>query len=185
MRRIVLDASITSGVETQEATLPAVARLARTTGLTIYDAVYLELAPRLDLPLGSLDEALGAAARSAGVEILTAGRSQAAPTAPVRNKAAVKVVARVAAGRCRLLFGFHAHHPGLRTDETMPHLGFSGADGITNARLVVVLRSGELAADFAEPFKAVVAGLHWIVGRGRTHGSTSSSSSGVMSCGVG
>lgn len=38
-------------------------------GLTLYDAVYLELAIRRDLPLASFDRPLCNAARSAGVEV--------------------------------------------------------------------------------------------------------------------
>jgi predicted nucleic acid-binding protein len=44
--------------------------LARAHRLTFYDAAYLELAWRLDAPLATLDRALGAAARSAGVPLL-------------------------------------------------------------------------------------------------------------------
>jgi predicted nucleic acid-binding protein len=46
--------------------------LARAHGLTVYDAAYLELALRLELPLATLDRALAAAAPAAGVELLTA-----------------------------------------------------------------------------------------------------------------
>ncbi len=44
--------------------------LCRAHGLTSYDAVYLELALRLRLPLCSLDRGLCAAARAVGVEVL-------------------------------------------------------------------------------------------------------------------
>ncbi|MBX3453507.1 type II toxin-antitoxin system VapC family toxin [Ferrovibrio sp.] len=44
--------------------------LARQYRLTVYDAAYLELALRRGLPLASLDNALVAAARAAGVETL-------------------------------------------------------------------------------------------------------------------
>lgn len=44
--------------------------LARTHGLTVYDAAYLELAVRLDAPVASMDRALNAAARSEGVGIV-------------------------------------------------------------------------------------------------------------------
>ena len=40
--------------------------------LSVYDAVYLELAVRMKLPLATLDGALAAAARRAGVEVPTA-----------------------------------------------------------------------------------------------------------------
>ena len=45
--------------------------LARDTGLSVYDASYLELAGRLGLPLATLDVALGRAAREVGVKILS------------------------------------------------------------------------------------------------------------------
>ncbi len=44
--------------------------LSRKHGLSVYDAAYLALAIREELPLASLDRPLQAAARSAGVEIL-------------------------------------------------------------------------------------------------------------------
>lgn len=56
---------------TQQVTFGTATELARRTGLTVYDALYLELAQRLQLPLGSLDDSLCAAARNAGVEVLT------------------------------------------------------------------------------------------------------------------
>jgi len=48
----------------------ATVALAEKHGLTTYDAAYLELALRKALPLATLDEALAAAARKAGVAIL-------------------------------------------------------------------------------------------------------------------
>jgi len=45
--------------------------LSRRHKLTIYDAAYLELAQREHLPLATLDKALEAAARSAGIALLT------------------------------------------------------------------------------------------------------------------
>ena len=45
-------------------------RLADRCGLTLYDAAYLELAQRLDLPLATLDQELRAAADSLGVMLL-------------------------------------------------------------------------------------------------------------------
>jgi predicted nucleic acid-binding protein len=48
----------------------AVLACARTHGLTIYDAAYLELARRLDAPLATLDRQLAAAARAAAVSLL-------------------------------------------------------------------------------------------------------------------
>jgi predicted nucleic acid-binding protein len=46
--------------------------LARDHGLTVYDAVYLELALWLAVPLATLDRALADAAPAARVELLTA-----------------------------------------------------------------------------------------------------------------
>ncbi len=48
----------------------AILALARAWRLTVYDAAYLELALRRALPLASLDRALVAAARGAGVKLL-------------------------------------------------------------------------------------------------------------------
>jgi predicted nucleic acid-binding protein len=47
--------------------------LARTHRLTIYDASYLELAQRQEVPLATLDRALAAAARAAAVPLLGEG----------------------------------------------------------------------------------------------------------------
>jgi predicted nucleic acid-binding protein len=44
--------------------------LARNYGLTVYDAVYLELAIRLGIPLATKDKALGVACQRAGVGVL-------------------------------------------------------------------------------------------------------------------
>ncbi|MYF69271.1 MAG: type II toxin-antitoxin system VapC family toxin [Proteobacteria bacterium] len=38
--------------------------------LSLYDAMYLELAIRMRMPLATLDRALGAAGRAAGIEVL-------------------------------------------------------------------------------------------------------------------
>ena len=46
--------------------------LARTCRITAYDAAYLELARREDLPLATLDRDLQAAARASGVPLLAA-----------------------------------------------------------------------------------------------------------------
>jgi predicted nucleic acid-binding protein len=48
----------------------ATLELARTYGLTVYDAAYMELAQREHLPLATLDKALQTAARSAGIALL-------------------------------------------------------------------------------------------------------------------
>ncbi len=47
-------------------------RLAAENGLTIYDAIYLELAIRVDLPLATLDHQLARAATAAGVTVMGA-----------------------------------------------------------------------------------------------------------------
>jgi predicted nucleic acid-binding protein len=47
-------------------------RLAAEHGLTIYDAIYLELAVRSDLPLATLDKQLARAATKAGVTVMGA-----------------------------------------------------------------------------------------------------------------
>ncbi|MDR1159778.1 MAG: type II toxin-antitoxin system VapC family toxin [Syntrophomonadaceae bacterium] len=52
--------------------IPLVLRLSRAYGLTIYDACYLELAVRLNLPIASLDNDLIKAAKAAEIEIKTA-----------------------------------------------------------------------------------------------------------------
>jgi predicted nucleic acid-binding protein len=48
----------------------AIFRLAREYRLSFYDAAYLELARRQDVPLATLDKALAAAARGLGVPLL-------------------------------------------------------------------------------------------------------------------
>ncbi len=48
----------------------AVLALAREHRLTVYDAAYLELALRADVPLATLDQQLAAAARAAAVPLL-------------------------------------------------------------------------------------------------------------------
>ena len=48
----------------------AVLELAHDRGISVYDAMYLELALRMGLPLATLDGRLATEARSAGVEVL-------------------------------------------------------------------------------------------------------------------
>src|SRR5262245_7269874 len=48
----------------------AMLALARRHRLTVYDAAYLELSIREDLPLATLDRELGAAARSEGISLI-------------------------------------------------------------------------------------------------------------------
>jgi len=50
--------------------LEAISSLARQNSLSLYDAVYLELAMRRNLPLASRDAALNKAARASGVRTL-------------------------------------------------------------------------------------------------------------------
>lgn len=47
----------------------ATLRLASEHGLSVYDAMYLELAQRMRLPLATLDKALAAAAEAAGLDV--------------------------------------------------------------------------------------------------------------------
>ena len=48
----------------------AVLDLASTRRISAYDAMYLELAVRMRIPLATLDQSLGAAGRAAGVDVL-------------------------------------------------------------------------------------------------------------------
>ncbi len=52
----------------------AVLDLARRRKLTVYDATYLELALRREVPLATLDQALAAAARKEGASLFKAGK---------------------------------------------------------------------------------------------------------------
>lgn len=61
--------------ETEQHAWKATLQLAELHGLTIYDAVYLELAQRKRLPLVTLDRALLSAAGAAGVDVLPKLRS--------------------------------------------------------------------------------------------------------------
>jgi predicted nucleic acid-binding protein len=54
------------------AQMAALLGLARTRGISIYDASYLDLALRRGLPLATLDDRLASAARAAGVAVLSA-----------------------------------------------------------------------------------------------------------------
>ncbi|MDR2214705.1 MAG: type II toxin-antitoxin system VapC family toxin [Nevskiaceae bacterium] len=61
-------------IETQrQSNISAVIAVARTHGLSGYDAVYLELAIHSGLPLATADEGLGKAARTAGVPLYLGG----------------------------------------------------------------------------------------------------------------
>jgi len=48
----------------------AVLSVANESNLSVYDAMYLELALRLKLPLATLDKSLAAAGKAAGVEVI-------------------------------------------------------------------------------------------------------------------
>ena len=58
---------------------PMVLRLAREHALTVYDALYLELALRESRPLATLDRKLAQAAGTEGVELLRAPRRRTSP----------------------------------------------------------------------------------------------------------
>ena len=60
-----------SGTEHPATSTRTIFDLAMATGLTAYDAVYLDLALRLDAALATNDDALLAAARTRGVPVLT------------------------------------------------------------------------------------------------------------------
>ena len=64
------DLPISLDHETANQAWTATLLLAERHGLTLYDAAYLELAQRLDLPLATLDKELRAAAGSLGVTLL-------------------------------------------------------------------------------------------------------------------
>lgn len=61
---------ITIDAETSNFAWTSALQLADRFSLTAYDAAYLELAQRRSLPLGSLDSALCAAARTLGVPVI-------------------------------------------------------------------------------------------------------------------
>jgi predicted nucleic acid-binding protein len=68
--RDFLDLSIEIDPETPAQAWTATLALARAHNLTLYDAAYLELALRRDLPLATLDARLRAAAQSLGRPVL-------------------------------------------------------------------------------------------------------------------
>lgn len=63
---------IATDAETDSRAFREILSVARTEGLTTYDAAYLELAARRGVPLATLDRALARAARRAGVATLPA-----------------------------------------------------------------------------------------------------------------
>ena len=74
LARFLRDLPITLDAETTTQVWTATQRLAGRFRLTIYDAAYLELAQRQNLPLASLDRELRAASTALGVPLL--GREQ-------------------------------------------------------------------------------------------------------------
>ena len=62
--------NIVTDAETDRYAWTTTQRLAERFDLTPYDASYLELAQRLSLPLATLDKALRAAAKGAGVDVV-------------------------------------------------------------------------------------------------------------------
>lgn len=70
-RLVDIDRLVDAGEVQSAASTRTIFDLAMATGLTAYDAVYLELALRLDATLATNDDALIAAARARGVPVLT------------------------------------------------------------------------------------------------------------------
>ena len=66
----VLDASIAIDPLTASHAFTTILSIAETQKLTAYDAAYLELAMRLQIPLATLDKNLCRAALAAGVKLL-------------------------------------------------------------------------------------------------------------------
>lgn len=69
LEELVIEVHATENSTLRDGVLP----LARAHRLTIYDAVYLALAQRLDLPLATLDISLGNAAGSIGITLIEEG----------------------------------------------------------------------------------------------------------------
>jgi predicted nucleic acid-binding protein len=67
--RLLLSLPIVIDPVARRRSLESAVELGRRHGLTSYDAAYLELAMRLEVPLATLDEALADAARREGVEL--------------------------------------------------------------------------------------------------------------------
>jgi len=74
MMAFLRDFPVALGAETAGQAWTATALLAERHGLTVYDAAYLELARRRDLPLATLDTGLRRAAERAGAVVLATGR---------------------------------------------------------------------------------------------------------------
>lgn len=69
---IIRQLPIVTDTKTGSRALREVLALARREGLTTYDAAYLELSLRLNLPLATRDTLLAAAAKNLGVNIIAA-----------------------------------------------------------------------------------------------------------------
>ena len=67
---IIRQLPIVTDTKTAERALREVLALARKEGLTTYDAAYLELSLRLNLPLATRDTLLAAASQNLGVDII-------------------------------------------------------------------------------------------------------------------
>lgn len=67
---IVRQLPIVTDTATDERALREVLALARNEGLTTYDAAYLELSLRLNIPLATKDTLLASAAQNLGVDII-------------------------------------------------------------------------------------------------------------------
>jgi predicted nucleic acid-binding protein len=67
---LLLDLPVSMDPETADRIFNDTLSLARTYGLSAYDATYLELAMRLGLPLATLDQQLKKAAQKAGVRVV-------------------------------------------------------------------------------------------------------------------
>jgi len=70
LRESILSLPISVEADTTAHVLSAVLALAREQSLSVYDASYLDLAMREGLPLATLDDRMGAAARACSVALL-------------------------------------------------------------------------------------------------------------------
>jgi predicted nucleic acid-binding protein len=66
LQTLTIDIDVEGTIAALDRALP----LARTLGLSAYDALYLELAQRLSVPLATLDKKLAAAAKKISVELM-------------------------------------------------------------------------------------------------------------------
>lgn len=70
LRRLISSLRVEIAHEPPARIFDAVLPLATRYGLTVYDAAYLELSLREELPLATLDQELAAAAKATGIEVL-------------------------------------------------------------------------------------------------------------------